>query len=66
MTRTGGLQNDTKRAEQKLPDARNHQMISFIKSGIRLLGYVFLPFDLTIAMGVLIFSEIVGIVEELV
>ena len=66
MTRTGGLQNDTKRGEQKLPDARNHQMISFIKSGIRLLGYVFLPFDLTIAMGVLIFSEIVGIVEELV
>ena len=66
MTRTGGLQNDTKRVEQKLPDARNHQMISFIKSGIRLLGYVFLPFDLTIAMGGLIFSEIVGIVEELV
>lgn len=66
MTRTGGLQNDTKRVEQKLPDARNHQMISFIKSGIRILGYVFLPFDLTIAMGVLIFSEIVGIVEELV
>ena len=66
MTRTGGLQNDTKRVEQKLPDARNHQMISFIKSGIRMLGYIFLPFDLTIAMGVLIFSEIIGIVEELV
>ena len=66
MTRTGGLQNDTKRVVQKLPDARNHQMISFIKSGIRILGYIFLPFDLTIAMGVLIFSEIIGIVEELV
>ena len=66
MTRTGGLQNDTKRIEQKLPDARNHQMISFIKSGIRILGYIFLPFDLTIAMGVLLFSEIIGIVEELV
>ena len=66
MTRTGGLQNDTKRVEQKLPDARNHQMISFIKSGIRILGYILLPFDLTIAMGVLIFSEIIGIIEELV
>jgi|TARA_R110002074_G_scaffold9479_2_gene37410 hypothetical protein len=66
MTRTGGLQNDTKRVEQKLPDARNHQMISFVKSGIRMLGYIFLPFDLTIAMGVLIFSEIIGIIEELV
>ena len=66
MTRTGGLQNDARRVEQKLPDARKHQMISFIKSGIRILGYVLLPFDLTIAMGVLIVSEIVGIVEELV
>ena len=50
----------------KLPDPKLHQLISFIKSGIRILGYVFLPFDLTIAMGVLIFSEIIGIVEELV
>ena len=66
MTRTGGLQNDTKRVEQKLPDARNHQIISFVKSGIRMLGYIFLPFDLTIAMGVLIFSESIGIIEELV
>jgi hypothetical protein len=65
MTRTGGLQSDYRKT-QELPDARNHQIISFIKSGIRILGYVLLPFDLTIAMGVLIVSEIVGIVEELV
>ena len=52
--------------KQELPDARKHQLVSFLKSGIRLLGYIFLPFDLTIAMGILIFSEIVGIVEELV
>jgi hypothetical protein len=31
-----------------------------------MLGYVFLPFDLTIAMGILFFSEIIGIIEELV
>ena len=54
------------RPKQELPDARKHQIISFIKSGIRILGYILLPFDLTIAMGVLIVSEIVGIVEELV
>jgi len=65
MTRTGGLQNDHGH-KQQLPDARKHQLVSFLKSGIRLLGYVFLPFDLTIAMGVLFFSEIVGIIEELV
>jgi len=52
--------------KQELPDARKHQLVSFLKSGIRLLGYIFLPFDLTIAMGILIFSEIVGIIEELV
>jgi len=28
--------------EQQLPDARKHQIISFIKSGIRILGYGFL------------------------
>jgi len=54
------------RPKQQLPDARKHQIISFIKSGIRILGYILLPFDLTVAMGVLIISEIVGIVEELV
>ena len=50
----------------KQPDARKHQKISFIKSGIRLLGYILLPFDLGIAMGILIVSEIIGIIEELV
>ena len=65
MTRTGGIMSDH-RPKQQLPDARKHQLVSFLKSGIRLLGYIFLPFDLTIAMGVLIFSEIIGIIEELV
>jgi len=65
MTRTGGLHSDH-RPKQQLPDARKHQIISFVKSGIRILGYILLPFDLMIAMGVLIVSEIVGIVEELV
>ena len=66
MTRTGGLQNDAKRVEQKLPDARKHQMISFIKSGIRILGYVCIPFSLIWATVILILSEVVGVYEELV
>ena len=53
-------------AKQELPDARKHQIISFIKSGIRILGYAIIPFDLVTATGVLILSEIIGIVEELV
>tara|TARA_R110002153_G_scaffold15494_2_gene55260 strand:- start:5 stop:286 length:282 start_codon:yes stop_codon:yes gene_type:complete len=49
-----------------MPNQRWHQIISFIKSGVRILGYAFLPFDLVIATGILIFSEVIGIVEELV
>ena len=50
----------------KYPDAKKHQLISFIKSGIRLLGYVLIPFNISIAVGVLVVSEIIGILEELV
>ena len=51
---------------QKIPDPKLHQKISFIKSGIRIAGYILLPFSLEIAAGVLILSEIIGIIEELV
>jgi len=51
---------------QKIPDPKKHQQISFIKSGIRLLGYGALWFSLDIAVILLILSEIVGIGEELV
>jgi len=50
----------------KHPDAKKHQIISFIKSGIRILGYILIPYGLVPAAGVLIFSEIIGIIEELV
>ena len=48
------------------PDARKHQLVSFIKSGIRILGYCFIPFNLVVSAILLILSEIVGIIEELV
>ena len=50
----------------KLPDPRLHQLVSVIKSGVRVLGYVFIPFNPFIAMGVLLVSELIGIYEELV
>ena len=65
MTRTGGLQSDY-RKKQELPDARKHQILSFIKSGIRILGYICIPFSLVWATFILILSEVVGIYEELV
>jgi len=66
MTRTGGIMSDRRPRQQQLPDARKHQIISFIKSGIRILGYALLPFNLVASVIFLILSEIVGIIEELV
>ena len=51
---------------QHHPDARKHQIVSFIKSGIRILGYVCIPFSLFWATAFLILSEVVGIAEEMV
>jgi hypothetical protein len=49
-----------------MPDQKWHQIISFIKSGVRIVGYGIIPFDLVAAAIVLIFSEVIGIIEELV
>ena len=51
---------------QKLPDPKLHQLISFVKSGVRIVGYCFIPYNLGVAAIMLILSEIVGITEELV
>ncbi len=58
--------NDTKVKVDKLPDPKLHQQVSFIKSGIRILGYGLLPFNLVASVIFLILSEIIGIYEELV
>ena len=50
----------------QMPDQKWHRRISFLKSGIRIVGYVFIPFNLLTASVLLIVSEAVGIVEELV
>ena len=50
----------------KLPDPKKHQIISFVKSGIRILGYLLIPFDLGAAVALLVVSEAVGILEEMV
>lgn len=51
---------------EKLPDPRKHQLVSFTKSAIRILGYAALPLDIALSAGILIVSELVGIIEELV
>ncbi len=54
------------REDFKYPDPKKHQLISFIKSAVRIIGYFIIPFNLTLAAGVLILSETIGIIEELV
>jgi hypothetical protein len=49
-----------------MPNQKWHKIVSFIKSGVRIIGYGLIPFNLTIACIVLIFSELIGIVEEMV
>ena len=49
-----------------MPDQKWHQIASFVKSGVRIAGYILLLVNLPIAVGVLTLSEIIGIVEELV
>ena len=61
----GGMDGTNKDLD-KMPNQKWHQIISFIKSGIRIIGYIIIPFDLVIAASVLVVSEIIGIVEELV
>lgn len=47
------------------PDPKKHQIISFIKSFIRIAGYGLILFDINTAIVALIFSELIGILEEL-
>jgi hypothetical protein len=49
-----------------MPNQKWHRYVSFIKSGVRILGYGLIPFNLVAATVILIFSEIIGIIEELV
>lgn len=49
----------------KMPNQKWHQIISFIKSGVRIVGYCFIPYNLIVATVLLVLSEVIGIVEDL-
>ena len=51
---------------ERMPDPEQHQKLSFIKSGIRIAGYLAIPFSIPFAVLLLVVSEAVGIFEELV
>ena len=48
------------------PDPKLHQSISFLKSAVRISGYVALFWSLSLGAIILIISELIGIIEELV
>ena len=50
----------------KHPDPKKHQVVSFLKSAVRLTGYVGLLYGIGFGVTILIISELIGIVEELV
>jgi hypothetical protein len=50
----------------KHPDPKKHQQISFAKSLLRIVGYVALFINIPIAASILITSEALGVIEELV
>jgi hypothetical protein len=48
------------------PNPKRHQQISFVKSALRITGYLALLVDPITAVIFLVSSEILGILEELV
>jgi hypothetical protein len=51
---------------KSIPDPKKHQSISFLKSAVRITGYVALPFGIGLGVTILVISELIGIIEELV
>jgi hypothetical protein len=50
----------------KHPDPKRHQQVSFVKSALRIIGYLLLIAEPAAAITFLVCSEAVGIYEELV
>jgi hypothetical protein len=49
-----------------MPDQKLHRNISFIKSGIRIIGCITLMYSISYGAGLLALAEGVGILEEMV
>ena len=48
------------------PDPKRHLIVSLLKSVVRITGYVALPFGIWLGVTILVISELIGIIEELV
>ena len=48
------------------PNPDKHFWASITKSVIRVAGYCIIPLDINLAAGILVLSEVIGIIEEMV
>ena len=49
-----------------MSDLELHKTISYIKSAIRIVGFVLLPTSMFFGVALLVFAETLGILEEVV
>lgn len=48
------------------PNPKTHQLVSFLKSAVRIAGYALILISIPGAVILLVISELIGIAEELV
>ena len=65
MIDINGIKRDRDNLEH-MPNQKLHQVVSFIKSAVRIFGFGALLVNLEIAVVLLILSEVICIIEELV
>ncbi len=47
------------------PNSKKNMILSYIKTGFRIIGYSFIPFNLVISMILLIISEMLSIIQNI-
>jgi hypothetical protein len=63
---TSQIRNNKYRRNMNHPNPKKHQIVSFLKSAVRITGYIVLPFGIELGVTILVISELIGIIEELV
>ena len=51
---------------KEIPDPKKHKTVSLVKSTIRMIGYILLIYSIPTSIGVLVLSEVLGVMEEMV
>ena len=62
------MENNKNKPNMKIssPNDQKHRNTSFVKSFVRIVGYILIPYYLPLAISILVISELIGVIEELV